>query len=364
MNNRSGDEVKYKYMAATRQQLITQFNRAVKYGWVADFLDAASRITNGYFDAADLLGIASRETNLDPKWLTKAGDNGNGYGLMQIDKRSFPDFVRSGDWRNARKGIMKGAEVLMQKWKDFAANIGKEASVKSSKTGRISKYIGVKATGTTAQRIVISGYNCGRWSQYAYANDYDIDRYSTGGDYGKDVMKRAEVFRELLTKFLSAADQSAPLTDVLPTSKNKNETATAVAVPTAPPIAKDTDSTQNPPIDLPKQGEIINQYIPSVKTGVRWLGTLSIGGIASTTYAAFKELPPWQVFALGVLTATVIIGLTVLFIRYKTSVFELVKTVARINADPTQGFIELRSDKPLGLFDSSGDTDRDKRDTE
>jgi len=73
-------------MNITRRQLRDQYNRVVRLGWLPFFEEAAKTITKGYYDTADLLGISSRETNLDPKWLTKAGDGGNGFGLMQADK--------------------------------------------------------------------------------------------------------------------------------------------------------------------------------------------------------------------------------------------------------------------------------------
>src|SRR3954470_19355806 len=111
-------------MNITRAQLKAQFARAERLGWLPHFHEAAETITKGYFDVADLLAIASRETNLDPKWLKKPGDGGHGFGLMQIDIRSFPEFTASPDWKDARKGILYGAKVLMQKWHDYEQNIG------------------------------------------------------------------------------------------------------------------------------------------------------------------------------------------------------------------------------------------------
>jgi len=42
-----------------------------------------------------------------------------GYGLMQIDYASFPEFIESGKWRDATENIRQGAEVLRQKMRFF-----------------------------------------------------------------------------------------------------------------------------------------------------------------------------------------------------------------------------------------------------
>jgi hypothetical protein len=185
-------------MNATKAQLKTQFERARRLGWIPFFEEAVRKTTKGYFDVSDLLAIGSRETNLDPKWLKKAGDGGHGFGLLQIDIGSFPEFTRGSGWQDARAGILFGAEVLMQKWNDYVSGIGKRRTVKGkSYTGKTAE------NAQTAQHIAISGYNCGRWSQYCYALARDIDSFSTGKDYGADVMARAAVFRQLLKSSLS-----------------------------------------------------------------------------------------------------------------------------------------------------------------
>ena len=67
------------------QELEQQWQRALSKGWV----DAALRVARKCnIDAATLLAIASRESNLDPRYLKMPGDNGNAFGLMQIDKRA------------------------------------------------------------------------------------------------------------------------------------------------------------------------------------------------------------------------------------------------------------------------------------
>lgn len=212
----------------TKAQLKVQFKRAEKLGWIPFFLKEANSVTKGYFDAADLMGIGSRETNLDPIWLTKAGDGGNGYGLMQADKRSFPEYVRSGEWKKADKSIEFGAKVLMMKWRDMESNSGKRVGVTNSKTGKTSYFIAKAASGETAQKIAISSYNCGRWAQYAYAKGSDIDAYSTGKDYARDVMKRAAIFREFLKEngYIKASSSAGASTGERPGSLTEGNAPT------------------------------------------------------------------------------------------------------------------------------------------
>ena len=90
-----------------------QYDRAKRLGWLPMF--AKSAASRPWCSTADLMGIGSRETNLDPVYLTKTGDHGNGFGLMQVDKRYFPEWTRSGLWRDPEECIEKGAQVLTQK---------------------------------------------------------------------------------------------------------------------------------------------------------------------------------------------------------------------------------------------------------
>lgn len=205
-------------MNITRAQLKAQYERAKSRGWIPFFDEAAKTVTPGLFDTADLMGIGSRESNLDPKWLTKPGDNGNGFGLLQADKRSFPDFTKTEAWKDAKTGILFGAQVLLQKWNDLQNNVGKRMSVKSSKTGRLSYFTGPDAgDGSFAQKIAIASYNAGRWPSYAVSINRDPDTYTTGKDYSADVLARAKVFRELLANDSAVASVSSEQQAVNPT---------------------------------------------------------------------------------------------------------------------------------------------------
>ena len=267
-------------MNATRRQLQTQFDRVVKLGWLAHFEEAA-KITAGYFDVADLIGIASRETNLDPKWLKKAGDGGHGFGLMQIDIRSFPEFTKSPDWKDARLGILYGAKVLMEKLHDCLHNQGKLVNVK----GRT--FTAKKVVGSILQHIVIAGYNNGRWPQYAYATDQDIDRFTTGHDYGSDVMQRAAVFRSFLK--VSAASpskpqQESPATLALDSPANSNQPLTD---PQAPPIitveTKTVETIDTPPKTTETTTVVTESETVTVKAVAVSLWTKILAGVTGAT---------------------------------------------------------------------------------
>src|SRR6478752_8426300 len=73
----------------TENDLKRQFERAKKNGWIKTFKSAAATYQ---FPPEVLMAIASRETNMR----NIIGDGGHGYGLMQIDDRSFPEWCNSG----------------------------------------------------------------------------------------------------------------------------------------------------------------------------------------------------------------------------------------------------------------------------
>jgi hypothetical protein len=233
-------------MAATRSQIRTQYERAKRLGWIPYFQEAAKTITRGRFDTADLMAIGSRESNLDPKWLTKAGDNGNGFGLMQADKRSFPNFTKTDAWKDAKTGILFGAEVLMQKWKDNQSGIGLKRGVKSSKTGRMSYFIGKDiGQGFEAQEVTIASYNAGRWPAYAVSIGRHPDTYTTGKDYSQDVLARAKVFRELLAKDFPASSPVASITSEIKEGPTVNPLNTAGSTGDPKPIETTVTREEN-----------------------------------------------------------------------------------------------------------------------
>lgn len=232
-------------MNLTRSQLKKQVERAIALGWLVHFQEASLKYTNGYFDTADLMAIASRESDFDPKWLTKAGDGGNGFGLMQADKRSFPEFTKGDGWKDARTGILFGAKVLMQKWHDVESSAGKRLTVKSSKTGKISSFTAKPVAGIAAQQVAIASYNAGRWPLYSYAKGDNPDQYTTGKDYSTDVMQRAAAIRSILSTAKAPSDE--------PAKTNNKQDSTDATVRSEPSPSIDIHPNITKVIDPPNQ---------------------------------------------------------------------------------------------------------------
>lgn len=67
-------------------------------------------------DPVILLAIMARESNfgsaLKPVGPGGTGDSGHGRGLMQIDDRSWTEWLRFNDWTDPYTNVSKGAEIL------------------------------------------------------------------------------------------------------------------------------------------------------------------------------------------------------------------------------------------------------------
>lgn len=144
------------------------------------------------------MGIGYRESSLNEKYLKVAGDNGNGYGLMQIDIRSYRDWVASEKWKDAEACISKGAEVLASKRDGITAVIGKKDIQVKTLSGETYKFDGRPISGESLLQVTVAAYNCGMWAYYHYSKGHDVDRGTTGQDYSKDVLVKAGRFKELL----------------------------------------------------------------------------------------------------------------------------------------------------------------------
>lgn len=164
-----------------------QFKRSQKSGWLPFFQSAA----NDYqFEESLLMAVASRETNIK----NIVGDGGHGYGIMQIDDRSFPDWCHSGAWKDAEQAIIKGASVLDDKRTFVEKNQGKKITF-----GKKYSFVGKDhLTAGEILRIAVSSYNCGVWAYYNVSQGKDVDATSTGKDYSADVKRRQDAFAEYL----------------------------------------------------------------------------------------------------------------------------------------------------------------------
>ncbi len=196
--NRKHKRARLKHM----DPVAAAFLRAEKEGWVKYFLAEGEGENGGlgeaFFSSAILMAVAYRETGLQSKYLTIAGDNGNGYGLMQADKRSYPDWIEAGSWKDAQKCIELGAKVLADKRKQIFDGQGKSLSVRSSKSGIYSHFVGKAISGTNLLAVSIAAYNAGLWPYYSFSKGSNIDQYTTQANYSKDVLQNSMRFAILL----------------------------------------------------------------------------------------------------------------------------------------------------------------------
>jgi hypothetical protein len=181
--------------------LSTEFDRARSNGWLKHFRNAGDAYG---FDAWILMAIASRETNMGGRpqagsfeWLLKPGDGGHGFGLMQIDARSFPEWTKLGKWKDAREGIVKGAEVLATKRRDLVLREGQRVSVRQRSNGESFAFVMPVLTGSLLLQTTIAAYNAGDWAPYHVSKGRTPERGTTRGDYVTDVLKRASTFKQM-----------------------------------------------------------------------------------------------------------------------------------------------------------------------
>ena len=102
-------------------------------------------------------------------------DGGFGRGLLQIDYDAY-DFARTGDWKDPAANIRFGCQVLAES-RDFIRR----------KTG---------LEGRALLQAALAGYNAGPGNALRALRDgYDIDFFTAGRNYSKDVLNRAGFFQ-------------------------------------------------------------------------------------------------------------------------------------------------------------------------
>ena len=121
-----------------------------------------------------LLAVGSRESGLgtsrqlDANW---RGDFGNGYGVMQIDRRYHPDFTGTYPPNAHEQNILYGANYLR--------------TLLNRHNGKLDH--------------ALAAYNAGSGRVYeALQRGAHPDVFTTGGDYSKDVMHRANIIESTL----------------------------------------------------------------------------------------------------------------------------------------------------------------------
>lgn len=102
--------------------------------------------------------------------------NYHGYGYPQIDIGSYPDFVKSGDWKDPFKTCLKAIEVLEEKRQYL-----------------VPKFPNLQGDGL--HRAITAAYNCGQGRIAQALNEgKDIDARTYNHDYSREVWRFREIF--------------------------------------------------------------------------------------------------------------------------------------------------------------------------
>ncbi|MCI0484572.1 MAG: peptidoglycan-binding protein [candidate division NC10 bacterium] len=173
--------------------LLKQFHEAAKY---KTFIDEAAE-QHG-LQSSIVGGVGSRESHwglmLKPRGQAGTGDfierrfpsrfrtgplppdrGGFGRGLMQIDFDAH-EFARTGNWQDPKENILYGCKVLADS-RDFMKR-------RTDLEGR------------ALLQGALAGYNAGPGNALRAIRDgRDVDFYTTGRDYSKDVLDRAGFFQ-------------------------------------------------------------------------------------------------------------------------------------------------------------------------
>ena len=175
--------------------LLKDFNESVKF---KAFIDEGAQQFG--FQPSLIGGIGSRESawglSLKPPGSGPAGTGdfterkfpkphrpgplppdgkGFGRGLMQIDFDAF-DFARTGNWPDARENILFGCKVLSDAQKFMSNNTNLQ--------GRALLHAALAAYNSGAGHVLT-----------AIKQGRDVDFFTTGRDYSKDVLNRAGFFQ-------------------------------------------------------------------------------------------------------------------------------------------------------------------------
>lgn len=103
----------------------------------------------------------------------------HGFGYWQIDIGSFPDFVKSGAWKDPFKTVVKAIDVLEGKRRYLQAKFP-------------------KLGGEDLNRAVTAAYNCGEGNvQKVLLAGQDVDSRTHQKNYSKEVWRFREIARSI-----------------------------------------------------------------------------------------------------------------------------------------------------------------------
>lgn len=155
----------------TEADLQSEMQNAISSGWMPHFEAAAQ--AHG-FPVELLLAIASRETNMRNIKADRRDGVYHGYGVMQVDIGTDPGFCNNWTPEDIQSSIECGAKVLARK-RDYLAS-----------------------KGITDLAAIAAAYNTGEGNVVrSIASGAHFDQTTTGGNYGRDVLARMDVFFRL-----------------------------------------------------------------------------------------------------------------------------------------------------------------------
>lgn len=177
--------------------LVEQYNRAKQNGWIESFKLAANQYK---FLVEDVMGIASRESNMK----NIAGDfhdgKAHGFSLMQLDIGSHKAWIESGAWKDANKAIYKGVEALAAK-RDIIVKASKQSSaVIKFRSGKTVRFTPKPFNDAQLRQMTLASYNSGMAAYYHFSLGHSIDAGTTGKNYSGDVLKRSQDFKDLMAR--------------------------------------------------------------------------------------------------------------------------------------------------------------------
>ncbi len=111
-----------------------------------------------------------------------AGGHYHGFSFWQIDVRSFPDFVNSGDWQSPQKASVKAVQVLEEK-----------------KQALINLHImNLDLSQVMIDRAITASYNCGEGNVIeALEKGLDVDFHTANQNYSIQVFQFRDIYKAL-----------------------------------------------------------------------------------------------------------------------------------------------------------------------
>lgn len=160
---------------AKNQALLYTFDWLVAMAYRETGIKIIKLIKKG-FNTQDII------QNMKGDWSQRPGEKEpqyHGFGFWQIDIASYPEFVKSGDWKDPYKCCMKAISVLEEKriylQKHFP-NLADES----------------------LHRAITAAYNCGQGNVAKVLRaGQDVDRRTHGQDYSKEVWRFRKLYKEI-----------------------------------------------------------------------------------------------------------------------------------------------------------------------